>query len=85
MAPRSAKPDLARVEIRIPANLLKEALEMAEYMGLKPGDAHRDFWIAGVEVFAERLNKVLVNKSLRQKFALEVEEPYTEIEEENEE
>ena len=73
MAPRSATPDLAKIEIRVPADLLQDALDIARSMGLKPGDAHRDYWIAGVQAIAEKHNKVLVNRSLRQKFEEQVE------------
>ena len=62
-----SKEKLTSINIRIPQKLLDEALEIAEDIGINPGDAHRDFWIIGVQTMAERQNKVLVNKGLRKK------------------
>lgn len=69
MAPRSAQPNLQEIKINVPSELLNDALEMFEAMGLKPGDAHRDAWIEGVQSMAEKYNKVLVNKRLRRRLA----------------
>lgn len=69
MAPRVKGPNLQEIKINVPPNLLTEAEAMADAIGLSMGDFHRDAWIAGVEAVAERHNKVLVNRSLREKFA----------------
>ena len=82
MAPRSSSPDLARLNIRVPAPLLRQAKELARTMGLSEGDFHRDLWLSGLYQIAEKHNKLLVNRSLRQKF--EDEEDYVDDDEEDE-
>ncbi|MDJ0704133.1 MAG: hypothetical protein QNJ46_12690 [Leptolyngbyaceae cyanobacterium MO_188.B28] len=82
MAPRSSSPDLERLNIRVPAPLLKQAKELAKAMGLSEGDFHRDVWLAGLYQLAEKHNKLLVNYSLRQKFQDMTE--YIELEDEDE-
>ena len=67
MAPKSAGSNLVEIKINVPPGLLAESLEMFESMGLKPGDAHRDAWVEGVQAMAEKYNKVLVNKKLRRR------------------
>ena len=69
MAPKSAQGNLVEIKINVPPELLNDALEMFEAMGLKPGDAHRDAWIEGVQAMAEKYNKVLLNKKLRWRVA----------------
>lgn len=70
------KEELEQIGFRVPQKMLEHARNIADSMGLSMGDAHRDFWIAGVQSMAERQNKVFVNKGLREK--------YEEIDDENE-
>lgn len=69
MAPQSSKPNLVEIKVNVPPDLLDDALQIFEAMGLKPGDGHRDAWIEGVMAIAEKHNKVLVNKKLRRRLA----------------
>jgi len=65
MAPRSNAPNLTEIKISVPASLLQEALDLAEFEGWKPAELHRIFWEKGFAAHAEGSNKRMVNHQLR--------------------
>lgn len=67
MAPQSNAPNMVEIKMSVPAKLLKEALEIADYEGWKPAELHRILWEKGFAVHAEGSNKRMVNRSLRRK------------------
>ena len=67
--PKSAQPNLIEIKINVPGNMLQDALAMFEAIGLKPADAHRDAWMAGVFKMAEDYAKLLSNEKLRREVA----------------
>ncbi|MEM9007856.1 MAG: hypothetical protein AAGE59_30635 [Cyanobacteria bacterium P01_F01_bin.86] len=69
--PRSAQPNLVEIKINVPGNMLQDSLAMFEAIGLKPADAHRDAWMAGVFKMAEDYAKLLKTDKLRREMAEE--------------
>ena len=67
--PKSDQPNLIEIKVNVPAALLKQALDMFDAMGLKPGDAHRDVWMQGVFKMAEDYNQVLMSEKLRRQIS----------------
>lgn len=60
--------ELTSVNFRVPETLLVEFEDMARVLGMSKGDLHRDIWIAGLQTYCERMNKVFVNKGQRLKY-----------------
>lgn len=60
---------LAKINMRVPPALLQEAKEIASVLGMPDATLHRDLWIAGLQTYCERMNKIWVNKKLRSKYA----------------
>ena len=69
MPPRGKAPKLIEIKISVPEGTLTEAGEMAQAMGLSPGEFNRMAWILGVHALAQGDNKLKVNQSLRNKQA----------------
>lgn len=65
--PRTESENKKPITFHAPLPLLQEAIEIAELEGWTPAEMHRLCWEAGLAVQAEKSNKRLVNKSLREK------------------
>ena len=65
--PKTDTVRMDRIEFAVPSPLLDEALTLAEADGFKPAEFHRQIWLEGLFAYAEKSNKVLVNRSLRRK------------------
>ena len=65
--PKTDTPSAESIAFHVPAPLLQEAQEMADIEGWKLAEFHRLCWEQGLALQAEKSNKRLVNKGLRQK------------------
>lgn len=57
------------IRFAVPAELLKQAEEMAEAEGWKPAEFYRVVWAMGLNLYAEGSNKRLVNRKLRKEIS----------------
>ena len=64
MPPTDAQ-KMERIEFAVPKPLLDEAIAMAKEDGFKPAEFYRQIWLDGLFAYAEKSNKVLVNRKLR--------------------
>lgn len=65
--PKTETENMVRIELRVPAAMLRDMLELAKEEGVKPGDLHRDLWKRGAAKYCEEANKRLVMRSLLRK------------------
>jgi hypothetical protein len=65
--PKTDSENKKPITFHAPMPLLQEAIEIADLEGWTPAEFHRLCWEAGLAVQAEKSNKRLVNKGLRQK------------------
>lgn len=66
--PRIETPPSETITFHVPVALLQEAQELAESEGYTQAAFHRKCWDDGLAAQAEKSNKRLVNKGLRQKY-----------------
>ena len=66
MQDREMAPNLKELSINLPPELLEEANKIFEEMGIKPGEGHRDVWMAGFYKLLEDYNKLLSNRKMRE-------------------
>ncbi|MBW4692237.1 MAG: hypothetical protein KME27_10770 [Lyngbya sp. HA4199-MV5] len=64
MPPTDAQ-KMERIDFAVPKPLLDEAIAMAKEDGFKPAEFFRQVWLDGLFAYAEKSNKVLVNRKLR--------------------
>lgn len=65
--PKTNSENATQISYRVPTPLLQEALQLAELEGWTHSEFHRICWEQGFAAQAEKSNKRLVNKGLRQK------------------